>query len=96
MVVIARQPYETQQFHSHSDWRVRAISATNLHLRTNNIYITSDKIQESGYTYIMPKNLIKKFITISDRRTQIAGYIYGVTPEENEMVKEIRCIVLVP
>jgi pre-mRNA-processing factor 8 len=44
----------------------------------------------------MPKNLIKKFIMISDRRSQIAGYLYGVTPEENEMVKEIRCIVMVP
>jgi pre-mRNA-processing factor 8 len=29
-------------------------------------------------------------------RTQIAGYLYGVTPEDNEFVREIRCIVLVP
>ena len=44
----------------------------------------------------MPKNLIKRFIIIADRRTQVAGYIYGTTPPENDMVKEIKCIVMVP
>jgi len=42
------------------------------------------------------KNLLKKFITISDLRTQICGFIYGKSPEDNPNVKEIHCIVLVP
>jgi hypothetical protein len=46
--------------------------------------------------YILPKNILKKFIVISDLRTQIAGYIYGVSPEDNPQVKEIRAIVMVP
>jgi pre-mRNA-processing factor 8 len=46
--------------------------------------------------YILPKNLLKRFIVISDLRTQIAAYLYGVSPPDNPQVKEIRCLVLVP
>ena len=63
--------YETQTFASKTEWRVRAISATNLHLRTNHIYVSSDDIKETGYTYILPKNVLKKFIIISDLRAQV-------------------------
>ena len=76
--------------------QVRAISATNLHLRTNHIYVSSDDIKETGFTYILPKNVLKKFVMISDLRTQIAGYLYGVSPADKPQVKEIRCIVLPP
>jgi len=88
--------YERSVFSSKTDWRVRAISASNLHLRTDHIYVSSDDIKESGYTYIFPKNILKKFIMISDLRTQIAGYLYGVSPDDNPQVKEIRTIVMVP
>ena len=75
---------------------MRAISATNLHLRTKHIYISSEEILEDGLTYVLPKNTLAKFITIADLRTQIAGYLYGITPPDNDQVREIRCIVLVP
>ena len=88
--------YETATYASKTEWRVRAISATNLHLRTNHIYVSSDDIKETGYTYILPKNVLKKFIIISDLRAQIAGYLYGVSPPDNPQVKEIRCIVMPP
>jgi pre-mRNA-processing factor 8 len=78
--------YETNSFASKTEWRVRAISATNLHLRTNHIYVSSDDIKETGYTYILPKNVLKKFVMISDLRTQIAGYLYGVSPPDNPQV----------
>ena len=65
---------------------MRAISATNLHLRTNHIYVSSDDIKETGYTYILPKNVLKKFVMISDLRTQIAGFLYGVSPADNPQV----------
>lgn len=35
---------------------------------------------------MMPKNLLKKFICIADLRTQIAGYLYGVSPPDNPQV----------
>ena len=88
--------YESQTFSSKTEWRIRAISATNLHIRTNHIYVSSDDIKETGYTYILPKNVLKKFVTVSDLRAQIAGYLYGISPPDNPQVKEIRCIVLPP
>ena len=78
--------YESNTFNSKTEWRVRAISATNLHLRTNHIYVSSDDIKEAGYTYILPKNILKKFIVISDLRAQISGYLYGVSPSDNPQV----------
>ena len=96
LIVTTTSPYEQATFGSKTDWRIRAISATNLHLRVNHIYVNSDDLKETGYTYIMPKNVLKKFITIADLRTQIAGYMYGVSPPDNPQVKEIRCIVMPP
>lgn len=81
---------------SKTDWRMRAVTASTLHLRTKQIYVNSDDIQESGFTYVLPKNILKKFICVSDLRIQVAGLMYGVTPEDNKSVKEIKCIVMVP
>ncbi|XP_023634422.1 pre-mRNA-processing-splicing factor 8A isoform X2 [Capsella rubella] len=96
LIVTTFSPYEQSTFGSKTDWRVRAISATNLHLRVNHIYVNSYDVNETGYTYIMPKNILKKFILIADLRTQIAGYLYGISPPDNPQVKEIRCVVMVP
>jgi pre-mRNA-processing factor 8 len=76
MLITTTSNYETQTFSSKTEWRIRAISATNLHLRTNHIYVNSDDINDSGYTYILPKNILKRFITISDLRTQVSAYMY--------------------
>jgi pre-mRNA-processing factor 8 len=96
MTVTTTSQYEQQSFHTRTDWRIRAISATNLHLRTNHIYVSSEETADTGFTYVLPKNILSKFITISDLRTQIAGYMYGVSPPDNAQVKEVRCIVIVP
>jgi len=96
MVVTTGTPYEQQTFASKTEWRVRAISATSLHLRTAHIYVNSEEIRESGFTYVLPKNILKHFICVADLRTQIGAYIYGVSPPENPQVKEIRCMVLPP
>ncbi|KAK3153934.1 hypothetical protein QOZ80_2BG0183430 [Eleusine coracana subsp. coracana] len=96
LIITTTSPYEQAAFASKTDWRVRAISATNLYLRVNHIYVNSDDIKETGYTYIMPKNILKKFICIADLRTQIAGFLYGLSPQDNPQVKEIRCIAIPP
>ena len=96
MIVTTGSPYEQQTFASRTEWRVRAISASSLHLRTNHLYVNSEDIRETGYTYVMPKNILKTFICISDLRTQIAAYLYGISPPDNPQVKEIRCMVMVP
>lgn len=48
-------------------------------MRTQNIWVNSDDVKDNGYTYVMPKNLLKKFVCIADLKTQIFGYMYGST-----------------
>ena len=62
--------YEIQTFSSKTGWYICAISATNLQLRTNHIYVSSDDIKEIGFTYILPKNILKKFIIASNLCTK--------------------------
>jgi len=98
IIVTTTSQYEQQAFASKTEWRTRAIATSNLRTRANNIYISSDDVHESedSYTYILPKNILKKFITIADLRVQIAGYLYGSSPPDNSAVKEIHTIVIVP
>ncbi|EFE39528.1 hypothetical protein TRV_05787 [Trichophyton verrucosum HKI 0517] len=97
IIVTTTSQYEQQSFASKTEWRTRAIATSNLRTRANNIYISSEDIQEDGhFTYIMPKNILKRFIMISDLRVQVAGYLYGSSPPDNDQVKEIRTIVMIP
>ncbi|KFY53738.1 hypothetical protein V496_07381 [Pseudogymnoascus sp. VKM F-4515 (FW-2607)] len=97
IIVTTTSQFEQQTFASKTEWRTRAIATSNLRTRANNIYISSDDIKEDDhFTYIMPKNVLKRFITIADLRVQVAGYLYGSSPPDNDQVKEIRCIVMVP
>ncbi|KAL5003814.1 putative pre-mRNA splicing factor [Aspergillus recurvatus] len=96
IIVTTTSQYEQQSFASKTEWRTRAIATSNLRTRANNIYVSSDDIRDEGYTYIMPKNILKRFIMIADLRVQVAGYLYGSSPPDNDQVKEIRTIVMVP
>ena len=97
IIVTTTSQFEQQSFASKTEWRTRAIATSNLRTRANNIYVSSDDIREDGhFTYIMPKNILKRFITIADLRVQVAGYLYGSSPPDNEQVKEIRTIVMIP
>ncbi|RVD87059.1 uncharacterized protein DFL_005307 [Arthrobotrys flagrans] len=97
MLTYTTTQYEQGAFASKTEWRTRAIAANNLRSRSNNIYISADDLGEgSKFTYIMPKNILKKFIMISDLRMQVAAYIYGSSPPDNDQVKEIKCFVMVP
>ena len=97
IIVTTTSQFEQQSFASKTEWRTRAIATSNLRTRSNNIYISSDDIHEEGHhTYIMPKNILKRFITIADLRVQVAGYLYGSSPPDNDRVKEIRTIVMIP
>lgn len=97
IVTVTTTNYEQLTFSSKSEWRNRAIASNNLHLRTQNIYVSSnDFVDDGSFTYIIPLNLLKKFIQISDLRIQVGGFIYGRSPADNNDVKEIVYIALVP
>jgi pre-mRNA-processing factor 8 len=84
--------YEQQVFSSKSDWRVRAISATHLPLRLQHIFVSNDDVKDdaASFTYVLPKNILRAFITAADLRTQVAAFLYGVSPADNKQVKEIK------
>lgn len=97
MVVTTTSQYEQASFASKTEWRTRAVATSNLRTRANNIYINSEDVKEEGHlTYVMPKNVLKRFITIADLRVQVAGYLYGKSPPDNDQVKEISTIVMIP
>lgn len=86
IIAVTSTPYENQKFKSHSDWRVRAISATNLLARTKHIYANPVEEREDACTYVLPKNVLKKFIAIADLRTQVSGFVFGISAPENKNV----------
>ncbi|EIW70772.1 hypothetical protein TREMEDRAFT_38390 [Tremella mesenterica DSM 1558] len=90
--------YEAQQFASKSDWRIRAISATNLPLRIHNIFVGNDNVKDDAgsYTYVVPKNVLRSFIVNADLRTQVVAFLYGRSPPDNKSVKEIKAVAWVP
>jgi pre-mRNA-processing factor 8 len=96
--VVTTTQYEQATFASKSDWRVRAISATNLPLRVNHIFVGNDDVKEdaTSFTYVIPKNVLRTFIVNADLRTQVVAYLYGSSPADNRQVKEIKAIAWVP
>ncbi|KAK8799610.1 hypothetical protein WA158_006158 [Blastocystis sp. Blastoise] len=96
MIVTTTSQYEQQTFSSRTDWRVRALSVANLHMRTTKNHISVVPLIESSMNYVLPYNLLKRFICISDLRVQICGLLYGISPPDDPNTKEVRYIVLVP
>ncbi|GKT53938.1 pre-mRNA-splicing factor spp42 [Colletotrichum tofieldiae] len=86
----------SETFASKTEWRTRAIATSNLRTKANNIYVSSVDNDLDDVTYVMPNNILKRFITISDLRVQVAGYLYGSSAPDNDQVKEIKCIVMIP
>ncbi|KAI0200706.1 pre-mRNA processing splicing factor 8 [Astrocystis sublimbata] len=96
IIVTTTSQFEQQTFASKTEWRTRAIATSNLRTRSNNIYVSSVDDDVEDITYVMPNNILRKFITVADLRVQVAGYLYGISAPDNDQVKEIRCIAMVP
>ncbi|KAH8170719.1 hypothetical protein LIA77_09500 [Sarocladium implicatum] len=96
IIVTTTSQHEQQTFASKTEWRTRAIATSNLRTRAKNIYVSSVDNDVDDITYVMPNNILKKFITIADLRVQVAGYLYGSSAPDNNQVKEIKCIVMIP
>ena len=54
------------------------------------------KDDAGSFTYVIPKNILRAFVISADLRTQVAAYLYGVSPPDNKQVKEIKAVVWVP
>lgn len=93
LVSSTTSPYERQPAFSRTDWRIRALSASNHYLRDCRIVLSIDF---SFYNILVPRNLVKKFIFISDLRCQIGAYMYGLEAREKIQSREVRCFVITP
>lgn len=97
IVTVTTTNHEQEKFESKSSWRKRALTSSLLRMRVDKVYAESgDFANIDSNAYVMPKNLLKRFIMCSDSRSQIGGYIFGTSPEGNDQVKEIRLIIMVP
>lgn len=97
IVVTTTSQYEQQAFASKTQWRTRAVATSNLRSRANNIYVSSEESRSDTIcTYVMPKNLLKRFIAMADLRSQISGFMYGSSPAQAPQIKEIRSLVMIP
>ena len=96
MIVTTTSQFEQQTFASKTEWRTRAIATSNLRTRAKNIYVSSVDNELDDVTYVMPNNILKRFITIADLRVQVAGYLYGSSAPDNDQIKEVKCIVMMP
>lgn len=54
------------------------------------------KDDAGSFTYVLPKNILRAFVTASDLRTQVVAFLYGVSPIDNKQVKEIKAVAWVP
>ena len=106
LITTTTSAYEQAVFKGALEWRSRAISATTLHLRTANLYVAppdaklpSASSSLSGTTttttIVLPRNLLKRMVAISDSRIQTLAFAFGVVRPQGG-VREIRALVLVP
>lgn len=94
--VVTTTAYENQTFSSKSDWRIRAISATNIPLRLQHTYVTNDDVQDTLPTFVLAKNVMKSLVLAADLRTSIVAYLYGTVPADNSRVVEVKAVALPP
>ena len=64
-------------------------------MKINHIYTNTDKLTGIAFICLFPKNILKKFIEILDLRIQACGIIYSFTQTCSNMVKKMRCVVMV-
>ncbi|WAQ81207.1 hypothetical protein PtA15_1A547 [Puccinia triticina] len=94
--VVTTTQYETQTFSSKTDWRIRAISSTNLPLRLQHCYVQNDDVSDSLPTFVLAKNIMKSFVCAADLRTPIAAILYGQAAPDNNRVIEVRAVAVIP
>ncbi|EKX72952.1 pre-mRNA splicing factor prp8 family member protein [Theileria equi strain WA] len=95
IIVTTQSPHEQKVFASKTDWRSRCLASGSLHLRYKHMYVSNI---QSADTLVIPKNLLKMLLSVSDLRTQIAVYLYAEKQnvDEEENLWKVVCMVLVP
>ena len=104
-LILTTCPYEQASFGSTLDWCTKNIcnkvyifesitSMSNLMISRKLVIPTLSQRTLTGYTYIISKNILKIFICVTNLRTWISWYVYGISSPYNQLVKKICCIVI--
>ncbi|AMD21189.1 HEL091Wp [Eremothecium sinecaudum] len=96
ITVVTSSGYETQSFNSKNEWRKRAIESSLLYLRLKNVYVSGEDFVEDKNIFVLPRNILKKFVEIADVKIQIGGFIYGKSPDGHPNIKEVKTLVICP
>ncbi|CAN3368761.1 pre-mRNA-splicing factor 8 [Diutina catenulata] len=97
IVTITTSNYESSNFSSQNEWRSRMMASNALHLRSKNIFLANSiNPSNDSMIFVVPRSLLKTFISICDTRVQVAAYLFGESPTDNPRVKEIKYLALVP
>lgn len=97
-VVQTLSHYEQTQYQSKSDWRKRALQVSNLFIRTSRFAVPPDGIidDETTKTFILPLNIMKKFVEIADPYVQICAVMFGRVADDDDKIVEVHTFVLPP
>nr|CAD2164554.1 unnamed protein product [Meloidogyne enterolobii] len=63
-------------------------------IQQQQIFIDSDNIANTDLKYILSKNILHKFILISEMQIDVTGHIYGISSSYDPGIKEICCIFI--
>nr|CAD2184616.1 unnamed protein product [Meloidogyne enterolobii] len=63
-------------------------------IQQQQIFIDSDNITNTDLKYILSKNILTKFILISEMQIDVTGHIYGISSSYDPGIKEICCIFI--
>lgn len=97
IITVTTNSSEQEKFESRSSWRKRAILSSMLDLQKSKVFVTSGNFEdEESYAFVLPKNILSTFLSCCDSKVQVGGYLYGKSPPDNDQVKEIKSIVIVP
>lgn len=108
LTTVTSSPYEQATFSSRSDWRVRALAASNLGLRARTVVVPPVDARDFGgrapTTVVLPHNVIAKLVACADLRTVVGGIIYGSPAAPTDApraataaeLREVRAVVFPP
>ncbi|OHT05186.1 Pre-mRNA-processing-splicing factor 8 [Tritrichomonas foetus] len=98
IVVQTLSNFEQTQYQSKSDWRKRAIKTAGLSIRTSRFTVPPDGIvdDETTKTFIMPLNIMKKFVRISDPYVQVCAILFGQIASDDDKIVEVHCFIIPP
>lgn len=65
-------------------------------LRLQHVYVTNDDVRDDLPTYVLAKNVLRSVVNAADLRTPVAVFLYGVVPEDNARVVEIKAVAVPP